>query len=321
MSEPGGARTRWAALLLAAVASTSLHGAARAAEPRDVESLRAAFTAAYEEESRGNVAAALSMFRAVQRERDTASVRYRVAACLDALARRPEALAAYRAVGEVARPSDAAVVESARARAQSLALDLSELSVEIDGAPSSVVELSIDATPVPVTNQRATVTLEPGPHSVTVRRGSEAPVPIRVTLAAGKPTVVVVGLRGERIERPHKVETGPAPAERRATSHTSAALALGAGAALLAGCAVAVAVRESAISSIEEACPSGVCSRQSAGAVDAAAGRARAMLPLAIATGAAGAVALGAGTWLLLRPSADGAGRPAGLSAGVGGTF
>jgi len=118
MSERRRARARWATATLAALAFTSAHVGARAAEPSDVESLRAAFTAAYEEESRGNVAAALSMFRAVQRERDTASVRYRVAACLDALARRPEALAAYRSVSEVARPGDAAVVESARARAQ-----------------------------------------------------------------------------------------------------------------------------------------------------------------------------------------------------------
>lgn len=321
MSERRRARARWATATLAALAFTSAHVGARAAEPSDVESLRAAFTAAYEEESRGNVAAALAMFRAVQRERDTASVRYRVAACLDALARRPEALAAYRSVSEVARPGDAAVVESARARAQALVLELSELSVEIDGAAAGVVELSVDGKPVAVTNHRATLTLEPGSHSVAVRRGSEAPVPIHVTLSAGKPTVVVVGLRGERIERTRKAETGPAPTERGATSRASAALALGAGAALLAGCAVAVAVRESSISTIEETCPSGVCSRQSADAVDAAAGRARAMLPLAIATGAAGALALGAGTWLLLRPSADRTGRTTGLSAGVGGTF
>ena len=321
MSERRGARARWAAVTLAALTITSPHGA-HAAEPTDVESLRAAFTAAYEEESRGNVAAALTMFRAVQRERDTASVRYRIAACLEGLARRPEALAAYRSVGEVARPSDAAVVESAQGREKALALALSELSVEIDGAPSTAEELSIDGKRVPVANHRATVTLEPGAHSVAVRRGGEEPVPIHVTLAAGKPTVVVVGLRGERIDRPSPpLAPQPSPADRGGPSRTAAALALGAGAALLAGCVVAVAVRESSISSIEEACPSGVCSRQSGDAVDAAAGRARAMLPVAIATGAAGALTLGAGTWLLLRPSADRAGRATGLSAGLGGTF
>lgn len=317
MSERRGARV--AAIAIAAVL---MSGPARAAEPSDVESLRAAFTAAYDEESRGNVGAALAMFRAVQRERDTASVRYRVAACLEALARRPEALTAYRAVGEVARPADAAVVESARARALALALELSELSVEIDGATSSALELLIDEHPVPVTDRRATVTLEPGAHSVVVRRGSDAPAPIHVTLAAGKPTVVVIGLRGERVDRP--APRGPAQAPPRtvgARDLTPGALVVGAGAALVAGCAVALAVRESAISSVQETCPGGVCPRQSADAVEAAAGRARAMLPLAIATGAAGVLGLGAGTWLLLRPSADHAGRATGLSASIGGTF
>ncbi|MBK6463799.1 MAG: hypothetical protein IPF92_22760 [Myxococcales bacterium] len=174
---------------------------------------------------------------------------------------------------------------------------------------------------MPVTDRRATVTLEPGAHSVVVRRGSDAPAPIHVTLAAGKPTVVVIGLRGERVDRP--APRGPAQAPPRtvgARDLTPGALVVGAGAALVAGCAVALAV----------AGPPSPASRRRAQAA-CARGRAptpwrrppaaRAMLPLAIATGAAGCTGLGAGTWLLLRPSADHAGRATGLSASIGGTF
>ncbi len=324
---------RWrAALLVPALAGAFTLSGPAAADLQSVDDLRRAFSAAYEAESRGHHAEALAMFRVVRASRDTASVRYRIAACLAALGKLTQARAMYLSVPEVARPGDTEVVASAQSNAALLAGRLAELSVTVTPArepeatlphPPAPVTVTLDGEPVPLVGGVGSLTADPGAHELVATRGDEPAVRLRVTLVAGHATAVVIGLSGPVVE----AHAAPAASAALGTTNTTSlarpagAAAVGLGVALLVVGGVALLVRDAAIRTVEETCPAGVCPRAKADTVDAAAGRARAMLPVGVVCGVTGVLALGAGTWLLLRPDRSSDGQLAGLSASVGGRF
>ncbi len=278
--------------------------APRVALAQDLEAARKAFTAAFAEESAGHYSEALEKFLEVQRVRDTASVRYRIAACLEALGKLERAREAYLAIEKVARPEDAEVVTSSKAKAKELEGRLGELSLRIDG-DGSEGRAAVDGTDLPLTGGGATVFLMPGEHRVTFEPRGEPPMVTPIMLEGGRRTVLVLNRRGAPATAPLPPK-GPmpiVPPPKSTGPSTVGVVGVVVGAALVAGAVVSFVLRESAISSIEADCPNGACPRSKEGDVTSARSRAQALLPVGAVMGVAGGLALGGGVYFLVRPS------------------
>jgi hypothetical protein len=275
------------------------------ASAQDLEAARKAFTAAFAEESAGHYSEALEKFLEVQRVRDTASVRYRIASCLEALGKLERAREAYLAIEQVARAEDAEVVTSSKAKAKELEGRLGELSLRIDGdGPEG--RAAVDGTDLPLTGGGATVFLMPGEHRVTFEPRGEPPMVTPITLEGGRRTVLVLNRRGTPATAPlpPKRPTEPVvPPPKSTGPSTVGVVGVVVGAALVAGAVVSFVLRESAISSIEADCPNGACPRSKEGDVTSARSRAQALLPVGAVMGVAGGLALGGGVYFLVRPS------------------
>lgn len=320
---------------LIAVALLCAIGATRTARGDEVDDARKTFTSAYTDEKAGHFGEALEKFRVVQRTKDTTSVRYRIAACLDGLHRMQNAHDAYLAVAEVAKPEDASVVESARARAKEIEARLGELALRVDGAAAESNAI-IDGVTRPLKGGAGSYYLEPGPHRVAIEAGGEPSVETTIAVEAGRTTVLVLDRRGRAASAPTPPPTGaPAapPAPPAGTSpvdsgpsstRTIGAIGVGLGVALVVGSVIAFVVRESSISDIETACPEGRCPRSREGDVTSASSRARTLLPVAIVTGATGVSLLGGGLYFALRPTTSRSGSAVAIDAmsfDLGGSF
>ncbi len=311
-----------------ALASALVAGPARA---DDLDDVRKTFTAAYADERAGHFAEALEKFRVVQRVKDTTSVRYRIAACLDALHKVQNARDGYLAVEDVAKPEDAAIVESSKKRARELEAQLGELALRVEGADPEK-RISIDGMEKPLKDGEIVVFLDPGAHRVSYEPRGEAAVVTPITVDAGRRTVLVLNRSGSQANPtampgpPARGPLSPSPSAEESSSTTLGIVGLVTGTALLIGSAVAFAVRESAISDIESTCPANRCPKSSESEVASDRSRAKAMLPLAAVTGGLGLAALGGGVYFLVRPTAA-AGQAAaarsleGLEIGIGGRF
>ena len=279
--------------------------APKVASAQDLEAARKAFTAAFAEESAGHYSEALEKFLEVQRVRDTASVRYRIASCLEALGKLERAREAYLAIEKVARSEDADVVTSSKAKAKELEGRLGELSLRVDG-DGSEGRAAVDGTDLPLTAGGATIFLMPGEHRVTFEPRGEPAMVTPITLEGGRRTVLVLNRRGAPATAPlpPKGPTAPVvPPPKTTGPSTVGVVGVVVGAALVAGAVVSFVLRESAISSIETDCPNGVCPRSKEGDVTSARSRAQALLPVGAVMGVAGGLALGGGVYLLVRPS------------------
>lgn len=273
--------------------------APKVALAQDVEAARKSFTAAFAEESAGRYAEALEKFLEVQRVRDTASVRYRIASCLEALGKLERAREAYLAIGEVARPEDADVVTSSKAKAKELEGRLGELSLRIDG-DGSEGRAAVDGTDLPLAAGSATTFLMPGEHRVTFEPRGEPPMVTPITLEGGRRTLLVLNRRGVPGTAAAKV---PPELPHVGPLSTVGVVGVVVGAALVVGAVTSFALRESAIAGIESDCPNGACPRSKEGDVTSARSRAQALLPVGAVMGVAGGLALGGGVYLLVRPS------------------
>src|SRR5690606_35829747 len=99
------------------------------------------------------------------------------------------------------------------------------------------------------------VRLDPGPHVVTLTAKDGRSASARVTLTEGGRAEIPIGLE------PTSPAVGDAAVERRGPSsvRTIGIVTAGAGGALVIGGAVALALRGSAISELNESCPEGNC--------------------------------------------------------------
>jgi len=309
------------ACLLACALATS--APARADDP--VEEARKAFVEAYASEKAGRYAEALAKLAEVRRVRDTASVRYRIGACEEALGHLVEARESYLGVEAVARADDHDVVTSAKAKAREIEAKLGELSLRIDGARGG--KARVDDREVSLQEGQATLLLPPGEHRVVYAPEGEPEATTPITLEPGKKTLLVLDRRGARAAAPKPPELQPKPAPKPPPERTTGSSTLGivstvAGGALLAASLVSLALRESAIGAIEEACPASRCPRAKEPDVESAKSRAELLMPVAVVTGAAGVLALGAGVYFLVRPlGASASAPPSGLALGLGGAF
>lgn len=313
-----------------ALASSLLAGLAHA---DDVDDARKTFTAAYADERAGHFAEALEKFRIVQRVKDTTSVRYRIAACLDALHKLQNARDGYLAVEEVAKPEDAAIVESSKKRARELEAQLGELALRVEGADPEK-RVSVDGMEKPLKDGALVVFLDPGEHRISYEPRGEPAVVTPITVDAGRRTVLVLNRSGSQANGSAAVVPPPPPVPRPpeqppaegSSTKTLGIVGIVTGTALLVGSAVAFAVRESAISDIESTCPANRCPKSSESDIVSDRSRAKAMLPVAAITGGLGLVALGGGVYFLIRPTAAPGKATAahsleGIELGLGGRF
>lgn len=290
----------FAALVLCAALATS---AASALAADDVEQARKAFTEAYADERAGRFAEALDKLAQVRRVRDTASVRYRIGACEEGRGRLVEARDSYIGVPAVARPEDGDVVASARAKVAELEGKLGAISLRVDGATEGAAA-RLDDRPLELRAGKADTFVAPGEHRVSYAPPGEAEVVTPISVEAGKKTVVVLDRRGARTgPAPAPVATTPSSPPREGETSPLGVVAVVAGGALVVASVVSLVLRESAIGTIEDACPEGRCPRAKESDVESARSRAEVLMPVAAVTGAAGILALGGGIYLLARPA------------------
>jgi len=278
-------------------------------QPDALASARKLFTEALRAEEKGNFAEALEKFRRVAKVRDTVPVRYRIGACLEGLGQLKDALQAYQSVIDLGAgdAKDLDVVRAAKEQSSTLNERIPQLTLTLSSADARVPDISIDGTPISSGELGKPIALEPGAHQVSASAPGAEPFQTQITLNERARLSLVV-----QIPDAHAAPPAPPPApgpgdpppppsvspDRSRT--TGGWITLGAGAAFLVGAGVTLALRESAISSLDDACPSGACPRSRENELSSTRSRAQAEGPIAAVFAGLGVVGVGIGTYLLL---------------------
>jgi hypothetical protein len=293
------------------------------AEPSaaDLEAARALFAEALSDQNAGRLRDALRKFQEVGAVRDTPAVEYRIGASEEALHELARAYVAYRRAIRLGGddPAVAQVVDAARARVQSLVMNVGQLELRLAAPAPPDLEVRVDGEVVPPASLVEPLVLEPGRHDVTAHFGPRATVHDDVVLPEGGEVALTLA----------EPSVPPPPVPPRHAPVRTAAIATLAGAGVLEAAAIVLAiVREAEISKLYRACPQGHCPAVSVsdrGDLEATRSRALVEGPLAIALGAAGLVVGGVGVYLAVAP---GPAPPAGAralplvaGAGVRGSF
>jgi hypothetical protein len=297
--------------ILSAVALSAVGAAAQTDD--DLAAARKLFAEAVADEDAKLYETALDKFRKVAAVKDTANVRFRVASCLEALGRRPEALASYEAAKRLGA-GDATAVDAVRAatdRAAQIDRALPRLTVLVpsNAPPSTVVQ--VDAATVDAAALHEGLPLEPGEHSVTATAPGDLPFRTGVTLAEGARVTITVAL--EPLPAPPPAMPPPPPTDQAARRTSSGApagawVAFSVGGVLAAGSIVSFALRASNLSTMNHDCQSTGSSTLSCPAsLSDTVNRARqaALIegPLGIGLAAGAVVSAGLGVWLLASQS------------------
>ncbi|AKU96527.1 hypothetical protein AKJ09_03191 [Labilithrix luteola] len=296
-----------------------------AQSPDELKAARELFQEAYRDEQEGRHAQALGKFQRVAQVKETAAVRYRIAAVLESLGRLREARDSFRTVAETApaSPADQPIAEDARQRADALDKRIPHLQLTLDGTPPADARVVVDGRPVPLSTPLEPIEVDPGEHTVSASATGTRTTTRKVVVNEGRDSVVPVSFESSA----DQASTGGGP------NRTLGIVALGAGGALLATSVVLLLVRESDISKLHDVCPGGNCPSSRRDELQSAHDRASLFGPLGIGVGAAGAVAAGIGAYLVLRPSHDEANAsksrlhvasrplPGGAAVSLGGTF
>jgi hypothetical protein len=299
--------------LALAIALAIVPSRARAQSPEELKQARELFQQAYKDEQEKRYADALEKFLKVAAVKETPAVRYRIGAALEGSGRLREARDTFRALAankDQMKPEEQEIAASAAERVLDLDRRVPKVLLRAENAPPETRVL-VDGAPVPTSAQPNAIELDPGDHVVAATAPGHRPFENRITLQ-------------ERAEAPVSVvleKDEPPPPPPPAPSRTLAFVAIGAGAALaITGTALLVA-REGAVSDIEDACPNGVCPSASRNFVEDARDRAELFGPLGVTFVALGAVAVGAGVYLLTRKAPSNAAffaRPHGGGAALG---
>ena len=162
--------------------------------------------------------------------------------------------------------------------------------------------MRVDGRLLPKGSSGAPLPVDPGSHEITATTPGTAPFQTRIAMTEGARVSVVIPLDSE-----------PRPAARR-PDRTGAFVATGAGIALLAAAGVTLALRESDIGTLNDACPGGACPVDRRDELSSLHSRAKLEGPLAAVFGGVGLVSLGVGVYLLITQtrseSAPAAARP-----------
>lgn len=288
------------AVMLGAVASLAPR-LSLAQTDEELSQARELFQEAYRDEQEHRFPEALEKFRRVAQVKESASVRYRIAAVLEAMKRYREARDAYRALAASKAnltEKDQPIAESAAIRAAELDKKIPRVVVTVTGSPPPAdARVTVDGVPAPVGRP---VEQDPGDHVVQANAEGMKPFEQHVTLPENNAEV------------PATVTFEPASSPPPSTpppsrSNTLAYVALGAGGVLLTTGIILLVAREGAIADIEAACPNpSACPRAREPDVRDNEDQANLFLPLGVGLSVVGAAAVGAGVYLLVRrPSGD----------------
>jgi hypothetical protein len=312
---------RFAALAFALplALSVGLHVRAAGAQTDDaLASARRLFTEAVADQGAKRYDVALGKFQQVAAVRETANVRYRIAACLEALGRGAEALASYDAAVRLGATEGGAsdVVQAARERAAKLDATVAHLVVGLPAAPPAGLEVKVDGTPVDAGSlaSSSALPLDPGHHTLTATAPGRTPFETGVVLQAGSRVSIAVTLAEApppAPDPPGKPPPVPPEAPPAAPDRTAAWISFGVGGALAAGAVVSLVLRQSNLSTLQHDCTTQSdgnfsCPGSTAGDVNPAHDAAQIEGPLAIGLAAGAVVAVGVGAWLLAAPPGGG---------------
>jgi hypothetical protein len=300
MSRSRISRSRVAAIVLIGSLQTIGSALAQDVVPKDAQaelaSARALFAEALHDEEEGRLPMAVEKFRRVRDVRDTAAVEYRIATCEEGLGHFVASAGAYEAavrLGE-GNPETQAVAAGAREHLKEVKKRVGRLTLTTTSpAPSDLGILVDGVAPGTLTD----IALDPGAHVITARVAGALPFRSEVTLPEGARLTVSIPL----------MPSGPPGAVRGDGTRTLGWVFAAGGAALLAAGGIVLLVRLGDIASLNSACPSGDCpSTANLPNLESTRSRALAEGPIGVGLAVAGALAAGAGLFILLRPGSRG---------------
>jgi hypothetical protein len=299
---------------VAALALATVAAPAQAQTKSELAAARNLFQEAVTDEQAKRFDVALEKFRQVQAVRDTTHVRYRIAACLEALGKLGESSASYEAaiqLGEAdAKSSD--VVRSAKERIAELKKRMPALTITLSEKAPPDAEVEVDHEKIPSSALGAPLALDPGVHDVSGSATNVPPFHTSLTLAEGarvslvvpldRPAVAAVTPAPMLVERPTPADPDkhPMPSSTDGGRRTWGFVALGTGGALLVTSGVVLLLRHNDIATLDDACHNGgVCPRSREAELTRVRSRAVTEGPVAGVLAAGGLVAAGIGVWLL----------------------
>jgi len=294
-----GMRRGVVASLVASALTIGVSGARAqpAAAPADpLAPARALFAEALSDEQAHRFSDALQKFQRVGTVRDTASVEYRIGTCYEGLGQPLPAFDAYRKATVLGQsdPESVDVVAAAGDRLRALGKHLARLTLVLPSPAPTDVQIRVDDA----STSDSTVPLEPGRHIVAVTAAGVAPYRSEVVLYEGAEASLPVSLA----PLPSGPAQGGAPVESSAGSaRTAGWISIAVGGALVATSAVLLVAQHDDISTLDRACPRGLC-RPGASAPELESTRSRALVegPTGVALGIAGIATAGVGAVLVL---------------------
>jgi hypothetical protein len=287
----------------------------------DLAAARQLFADAVADQDAGRYDTALEKFRRVQAVRDTANVRYRMAACLEALGRRAEALTHYTAAVRLGEGSKVSVdaVRASSERAAQLEQVVPRLSVVLPASAPAETRVRIDNEPVDTSELVHPIPLDSGPHAITADAPGMRPYRTGVTLPEGGSVTLTIALEPEA--PPEKTGSAPPPAPPPAPAPDNRLVwaygSFGLAGALAIGSVVSLLMRNANLNTLQHDCKTSgmqgllTCPSSRQNEVNGARDAALLEGPLGIALGAGAAVAAGVGAFMLLT-------QPPPLAPGIG---
>lgn len=243
------------ALVLRVVLGFATAGAAmapahvQAQDDAELDRLRKRFTEglALEEEDRWQEA--LAIFAEIALVKTSPQVRYHVALCDDHLGHIARALTGYEeAIALAAKEGDAArdVAEKAPLKADALRTRVPNIRIVQDGDGVAL----LDGAPVDPSKLGAPIWVEPGKHSIHVRRASGTTLVRELDLLEGQRVTVQIP-KPAAVVAPPKATAAP---QWEPGTKAPAVIVGSAGIAALAGAAVMIGLRQSTIDEITSTC-------------------------------------------------------------------
>jgi hypothetical protein len=246
----------WIAALLVPVAHAPV-ARAQSSEEETLNRARALFQRGIELEQAGNWSAAMQTFREVGQVRMTPQVRFHIALCEERLGRLVAALGGY----ELALAEADTVGPDFRAEVESNVTRLRESIPRIviqrgSGAEAATIEL--DGVEIGDSSVGVEVPLDPGPHAITARAPGYRPLEKTVTVAENVREVVAIEL--EPLPKDAVVDgEGRVIVQTQPIPRVVPYVLGGVGAASLIASGIFFALRQDALSELEDSCPNHTC--------------------------------------------------------------
>jgi hypothetical protein len=282
------------------IAALLCGGRARAQAPADLAAARQLFADALADEEHGRYADALAKYKRVLAVRDTPNIRYRMGSSLEHLGRIVQAVDAYGAAVKVGTasgtPADAEVARAAQLRLDALAPRVAHVTLRLPTPPPAGAEVAVDGEPTTLKE----VPLDPGTHVVTASAPGAQPFRQQLDLTEGARVDVPIPLDVPITDTTPPPPPPPPPASEPAPYRTAGVVTAVAGGVLLASGVVVLALRSSAIGTLEDACPGGKCPESRRSDLQSTHDRAEIEGPIGVALVATGVAAAGAGVVLMV---------------------